>query len=154
SARERPGVPGLRSSALLPRTWCDELKPNTLEKLQMNTGSGRSEFRKTKIVATVGPASRSVARLEELIRAGVNVRRMTFSHGSHDEHFAALNEIREAAAKVGQPVAILQDLSGPKIRISPVVGGAVPLADNAEITLIPADGAESDAQCIRVEAVN
>ncbi len=77
--------------------------------------------RKAKIVATVGPASQSEAVLEQLILAGMNVARMNFSHGTHEEHSQRIDLIRKVAAKLGVSVGILQDLQGPKIRV-----GALP----------------------------
>lgn len=73
--------------------------------------------RKVKIVATVGPASQSADVLERLIRSGMNVARMNFSHGTHEQHSAHIELIRGISAKLGVPVAILQDLQGPKIRV-------------------------------------
>jgi pyruvate kinase len=73
--------------------------------------------RKTKIVCTIGPASESPQILESLIRGGMNVARLNFSHGTHEEHLRKINTIRQIADRLGQPVAILQDLGGPKIRI-------------------------------------
>ncbi len=73
-------------------------------------------MRRTKIVATVGPASSTPEVLRELLIAGVDVFRLNFSHGTHESHRAAYELIREAAQAVGRHVAILQDLSGPKIR--------------------------------------
>ncbi|MDR1285181.1 MAG: pyruvate kinase [Campylobacteraceae bacterium] len=73
--------------------------------------------KKTKILATVGPSSDSVDTLEGLIRAGVNVFRLNFSHGSHEYHSQTFNNIKEAEKRVGKRVGILQDLCGPKIRI-------------------------------------
>lgn len=78
---------------------------------------------KTKIICTIGPASRSPEVLEKLIQAGMNVCRLNFSHGSHDEHAALIGHIRAASAKLAVPVAILQDLAGPKIRTGAVAGG-------------------------------
>jgi pyruvate kinase len=74
-------------------------------------------LKKTKIVATVGPASQSVECIQELILAGVNVFRLNFSHGSYEYHQMALDNIREASKKTGEIVGVLQDISGPKIRI-------------------------------------
>lgn len=74
-------------------------------------------MRKAKIVATIGPASESSAMLEKLIRAGVDVCRLNFSFGTHGEHLEKIRRIRAAAKRVGKPVAILQDLQGPKIRV-------------------------------------
>lgn len=70
----------------------------------------------TKIVCTIGPASSSEEVLEQLILAGMNVARLNFSHGTHEEHAKVIARIRALSTKLGQPVAILQDLQGPKIR--------------------------------------
>ena len=86
-------------------------------------------MRHTKIIATVGPASADSAVLDALIAAGVDVFRLNFSHGTQAEHAAAFDRIRAAAARAGRHVAILQDLSGPKIRTGRLVGGK---ADPAE----------------------
>jgi len=75
-------------------------------------------FRRTKIVATLGPASSSPERLEQLILAGLDVARLNFSHGSADEHRARARLVRELAARHGRFVALLGDLQGPKIRIA------------------------------------
>lgn len=74
----------------------------------------------TKIVCTIGPASRSEAVLERLILAGMNVARLNFSHGTQAEHAEVIARIRALATKLGQPIAILQDLQGPKIRTGPL----------------------------------
>ena len=72
---------------------------------------------KTKIVATIGPASESPEMLERLTRAGLNVARLNFSHGDFAGHAERIQRIRSASAAVGRPVAIMADLPGPKIRI-------------------------------------
>ena len=74
-------------------------------------------MKKTKIVATIGPASESEVMLESLIKAGMNVCRLNFSHGTHEGALVQVKNIRAVAKKLGTPTAILQDLSGPKIRI-------------------------------------
>ena len=73
--------------------------------------------RRTKILATVGPASNSVEALEKLIRSGVNVFRMNFSHGTHEEHSLVLKNIRTAMKNCGWIVGVLQDICGPKVRV-------------------------------------
>jgi len=73
--------------------------------------------KRTKIIATVGPASNTVESLVALIRAGVNVFRMNFSHGSHEDHGRVLANIRQAMQETGYIVGVLQDICGPKIRI-------------------------------------
>ncbi|MDW3170823.1 pyruvate kinase, partial [Vibrio sp. Y184] len=80
---------------------------------------------KTKIVATLGPASESRETLTKLIRAGANVVRLNFSHGTAQEHIARANLVREIAAELDTYVGVLVDLQGPKIRISCVENGAV-----------------------------
>ena len=73
--------------------------------------------KRTKILATIGPASDSLEQIESLIRAGVNVFRLNFSHGTHDYHSEVLGRIREAIKNTGLITGILQDISGPKIRV-------------------------------------
>ena len=74
-------------------------------------------FSRTKIVATLGPATDSPKVLEAMIREGVNVARLNFSHGSHEDHAKRLKQVRDINKKLGTQVAILQDLQGPKIRV-------------------------------------
>ncbi len=74
-------------------------------------------FKRTKILATVGPATGSPEMLEALIASGANGLRLNFSHGDYSERTEQIQWIREASAKIGKPVAILQDLQGPKIRL-------------------------------------
>lgn len=83
--------------------------------------------RKTKIVCTIGPASESPQILETLVQAGMNVARLNFSHGTHEEHLRKIKTIRQIADRLKQPVAILQDLGGPKIRVGKVKDGGVDL---------------------------
>ena len=80
--------------------------------------------RRTKIIATLGPATESDAAINELIAAGVDLFRLNFSHGTHDSHAAAVTRIRAAAEHQGRGVAVLQDLAGPKIRTGRLAGGA------------------------------
>jgi pyruvate kinase len=110
--------------------------------------------RKTKVVATLGPSSRAPEKIRELIQAGANVFRLNFSHGSHAEHLAVLKDVRAIASQIGAHVAILQDLSGPKIRISNVEGDFCPIQDGAPIELRAANGNLSNATAIFVESVN
>jgi pyruvate kinase len=90
---------------------------------------------RTKIVCTLGPASTDPAVLERLIRAGMNVARLNFSHGDHRSHGVLLAALRQAAARAGRPVGVLQDLCGPKIRMGDLPDGAVELADGQEVVL-------------------
>jgi pyruvate kinase len=92
--------------------------------------------RRSKIVCTIGPASDSSEALERLIRAGMDVARLNFSHGSHAEHAKRLATLREAATRCKKPVAALQDLCGPKIRTGSFARGAYVLPATGEVTLV------------------
>ena len=89
--------------------------------------SDSSVPRATKIVATLGPASSSAEILERMIRAGVDVMRLNFSHGTGQDHIDRATLIREVAAKVGKEVAIMADLQGPKIRVGKIADGKTTL---------------------------
>ena len=91
--------------------------------------------RATKIVATLGPASSTPEMLEAMIRAGVNVVRLNFSHGKAQDHIDRANLVREAAARVGKPVAIMADLQGPKIRVGKFAEGKVMLENGQPFVL-------------------
>lgn len=84
-----------------------------------------SRQRRTRIVCTLGPSSASRDVIVRLIRAGLDVARLNFSHGTHETHAATLATLRAAAAEVGRPVGVLQDLCGPKIRVGEMPGGGV-----------------------------
>ena len=91
--------------------------------------------RHTKIVATLGPASSDPAVLERMIRAGVDVVRLNFSHGKAQDHIDRASLVREVAARVGKPVAIMADLQGPKIRVGKFAEGRVMLEAGAPFVL-------------------
>lgn len=84
-------------------------------------------MRRTKIVCTIGPASASEKVLQRLVKAGMNVARLNFSHGDHSFHRQMIRKIRRIGRRLNKPVAILQDLPGPKIRVGPVEGNRVRL---------------------------
>lgn len=92
-------------------------------------------FKRTKIVATIGPSSSDPKVLAELVRAGMNVTRLNFSHGSHEDHAASVKTIREVSAKLDTPIGILQDLSGPKIRIGDFADGSITLVPGKSFIL-------------------
>ena len=94
---------------------------------------------KTKIICTIGPASRSPETLERLIEAGMNVCRLNFSHGTHDEHAELIRDIRAVAGRLSVPIAILQDLSGPKIRTGKMGAGEVMLVKGKKFLLTNRD---------------
>jgi pyruvate kinase len=90
--------------------------------------------RATKIVATLGPASNEPTVLERMLRAGVDVVRVNFSHGTADEHTRVVGVVRDCAARTGRSVAVLADLQGPKIRVGKFADGKVELADGDRFT--------------------
>jgi pyruvate kinase len=95
-----------------------------------------SIINRTKIVATIGPASRTPGVLKQLIEAGVDVFRLNFSHGTHEEHSAVVNDIRKISRQMERHVAILQDLCGPKMRLDPLPGDVLECRLNDEFTLV------------------
>ena len=92
-------------------------------------------YRATKIVATLGPASRDPGLLEQMIRAGVNVVRLNYSHGKADDHVERARLVREAGERAGREVAIMADLQGPKIRVGKFADGKVLLRPGAAFVL-------------------
>ncbi len=90
-------------------------------------------MRKTKIVCTIGPASESVEMLSKLIDAGLNVARLNFSHGDHEEHGQRIKNIREAASAAGKTVGILLDTKGPEIRTNNMENGAIELESGKKV---------------------
>lgn len=92
-------------------------------------------LRKTKIICTIGPSTRGTANLVKLIEAGMDAARLNFSHGTHEQHWESIHDIREASRITGKHIAILQDLQGPKIRTGKVLNGSVLLEDNTEFII-------------------
>lgn len=92
-------------------------------------------MRKTKIVCTIGPASEDVQVLKELLRSGMNVARLNFSHGTHEEHGRRIKNIKIASQEINIPVAIMLDTKGPEIRIGLLEKGHVQLVEGDKITL-------------------
>ncbi len=103
-------------------------------------------MRRTKVVGTIGPASEDRETLARMIRAGLDVARLNFSHGDHASHAARIRLVRQLAREAGRPVAILQDLAGPKIRIGTFACGTVHLKSGDAFTLtgreVPGDARE------------
>ncbi|MDD2237947.1 MAG: pyruvate kinase, partial [Kiritimatiellae bacterium] len=92
-------------------------------------------MKRTKIVCTIGPASNTETVIEKLIQAGMNVARLNFSHGTHEEHGEVIRTIRAVSERLAVPVAILQDIAGPKIRIGQIENGPVTLAPGDRFVL-------------------
>src|ERR1700676_1818094 len=91
-------------------------------------------MRRTKIVATIGPASREPETLLRMVEAGMDVARLNYSHGTLDEHRQTVRGVRDAAGRAGRPVAILLDLPGPKLRIGPLREDIVELKPGERLT--------------------
>ena len=101
-------------------------------------------MRKTKIICTLGPACHDEGTLEHMVRAGMNVARLNFSHGSHDEHGERIAMVKAVRERLGVPLAIMLDTKGPEIRLKAFEGGSAVLEDGAPFTLttedVPGDG--------------
>ncbi len=95
--------------------------------------------RRTKMVCTLGPSTDSAEMVEKLIRAGMNVVRLNFSHGDHEGHLRNINRVREISDRLGENIAILMDLQGPKIRTGRMKDDGVYLEKDSEIILTPDD---------------
>jgi pyruvate kinase len=93
--------------------------------------------RRTKIVATLGPASEDEITIRRLIKFGMNVARLNLSHGTHAQHTQVYKLVREVSTELEKPICILLDLQGPKIRIGNLPGGEIKLLDGQKVTLIP-----------------
>ncbi|HEX8385940.1 MAG TPA: pyruvate kinase [Rubricoccaceae bacterium] len=106
--------------------------------------------RRTKIVCTLGPAVASVEGVRGLIRAGMDVARLNFSHGTHDDHRRMIEVVRDEAKRAGRLVPILQDLQGPKIRLGLVAGGGVLVHEGETVVLTSEPVAEGTADRVHV----
>jgi pyruvate kinase len=102
---------------------------------QIPPTSPAKQFARVKIVCTLGPATHSVEMLMKLIDAGMDVARINFSHGNSDEHAGVIKNLREAAHRTSEPIAILQDLQGPKIRIGEFGSSGVKLLPDHAFTI-------------------
>jgi pyruvate kinase len=107
--------------------------------------------RRTKIVATIGPASRNPEVLVRMVEAGLDVARLNFSHGTAEQHHETAQLVRDAASRAGRQVAILQDLPGPKLRIGHLRGGIAELKPGDHVTFTcGSDDAEGDARHMHI----
>ncbi|MGI8945999.1 MAG: pyruvate kinase [Thermoleophilaceae bacterium] len=104
------------------------------------------EGRRTKIVATIGPASDDGETLARMVEAGLDVARLNFSHGTPEEHAATAERVRDAASRAGRPVGVLQDLPGPKLRLGPLRDGIAELKPGDRLTLVCGSSEEGDAE--------
>ncbi|NER78152.1 MAG: pyruvate kinase [Leptolyngbya sp. SIO1D8] len=92
---------------------------------------------RTKIVATIGPASGSYESLCKMVQAGMNVARLNFSHGTYEDHTRMIKLLRTVSKEMDTPITLLQDLQGPKIRVGQLAKGAIDLVDGEFLTLVP-----------------
>jgi pyruvate kinase len=102
--------------------------------------------RKTKIIATLGPAVASYEAIRELVEAGMDVARLNFSHGDYDSHRQFTEWVRQAAREAGKPVAVLQDIQGPRIRVGTFPGGSLVLEPGSEVMLRSGEALGSDEE--------
>lgn len=94
-------------------------------------------MRRTKIVVTLGPASSSLDVIRQLVQAGMDVARLNFSHGTHEDHARNIATLRAVSEELDKPVTILQDLQGPKIRVAQLPDGEMLLTRGATVSLVP-----------------
>lgn len=94
-------------------------------------------FRRTKIVATIGPASRSREVIQQMLAAGMNVARLNFSHGDYKDHAETIALLRQVANAEATPLTLLQDLQGPKIRVGQLPQGSIELVEGEQVHLVP-----------------
>ncbi len=115
--------------------------------------------RRAKIVATIGPATRDEKNLEKAIKAGMNVARLNFSHGTHEDHLKVVNSLRKLSKELRAPVSILQDLQGPKVRVGKFENGSIEIKPGEKIVittdpvvgksgLVPSDFKELPMACV------
>lgn len=104
----------------------------------------RGAMRRTKIIATMGPAVAEYDKIAELIGAGMDVARLNFSHGDYQQHKQLADWIRRASQAQGRPIAIIQDIQGPKIRVGTFPNGSIELTRDSEIKITPGGGQGRD----------
>lgn len=110
--------------------------------------------RRAKIIATVGPATAAPERLDDLLQAGMDVARLNFSHGDHDDHARMIARLRAAAAVRSDHLALLADLQGPKLRVGTFPGGGIELEPDGRLTLCGTANAPPDAITVTYERLH
>lgn len=96
-------------------------------------------MRRTKIICTLGPATDQGEVLKDMMKAGMNVARFNFSHGSHEEHKARMDMVKAARAELGLPIGIMLDTKGPEIRTKTYKDGKIEIQEGQEFTLTTRD---------------
>lgn len=102
-------------------------------------------MRRTKIVATLGPATSTPEMIQAVVEAGVDAARLNFSHGTREEQRSLYENVREVADQVGKPLPVIQDIQGPKIRVGDLPEGAVEIEEGDQVTFVPGEAAEPGA---------
>src|SRR5450755_929050 len=110
--------------------------------------AANGRVRRTKIIATLGPASRNQPIVRRLVEAGVDVFRVNFSHASHEDFSISLRLVRDAAREAGRHVAVLADLQGPKLRIGALEGHVPVILVDGAVFEITTTAREGDARCV------
>ncbi|PSN20182.1 pyruvate kinase [filamentous cyanobacterium CCP5] len=106
---------------------------------------------RTKIVATIGPASDSPETIRQMLRAGMSVARLNFSHGSYDDHAQRIQRLRSLSAELELPLTLLQDLQGPKIRVGELPADGVQLTPGSLLTLVPSAGFDHRPDTVAID---
>ena len=106
---------------------------------------------RTKIVATIGPASKSPEIIRQMLNAGMNVARLNFSHGSYEDHGEMVKLLRQVAKECDTPITLLQDLQGPKIRIGLLPSGEIELVEGELLTLVPIDSFDNQPNTVPID---
>ena len=106
---------------------------------------------RTKIVATIGPASSSPEVLKQMVMAGMSVARLNFSHGSYEDHAKQITLLRSVEKELNMPITLLQDLQGPKIRVGQLPDGKITLNDGEFLTLVPQDEYKQEPGTIAID---
>ena len=109
--------------------------------------------RRTKIIATIGPASEDEATLRGMIEAGMDVARIGLAHGSLDEQVEKFQMVRKVSSELGKHVGVVVDLPGPKVRCAPFEGGGIDLVEDSQVSL-GVDGSHSSVDYISVDYPN
>ncbi|MGB3532329.1 MAG: pyruvate kinase [Microcoleaceae cyanobacterium] len=109
---------------------------------------------RTKIVATIGPASRKPETLKQMVKAGMNIARLNFSHGSYQDHAETVKMIRQVSEEIDIPITILQDLQGPKIRVGQLPNGAIDLIPGETLTLMSEQDYKAQPNTISIDYPN
>jgi len=106
---------------------------------------------RTKVVATIGPASSSPDVIREMVQAGMNVARLNFSHGSYPDHARMVQVLRDMSEELDAPITLLQDLQGPKIRVGNLPEGSVPLVEGETLILVPSADYQGDPNTVAID---